>query len=112
MIHMKSFCAFNRNMRRAMSEVVLEKRGRLASITLTRPKSLNALTLPMVRDLHAALDQSNRDPGVGCILLSGEGKAFCAGGDVKNVMLAAAKEPPARETLADAFFREECVSAH
>jgi enoyl-CoA hydratase/carnithine racemase len=97
--------------RAAASEVALERRGRLASITLTRPKALNALTLPMIRELHAAFDQSSRDVGVSCILLSGEGKAFCAGGDVKGVMLAALEEPPARGALADAFFREECVSA-
>jgi len=89
------------------SEVALQRRGRLACITLTRPKALNALTLPMVRELHAALDQSSSDPSVSCILLSGEGKAFCAGGDVKGLMLAALKEPPARGALADAFFREE-----
>lgn len=94
------------------SEVALQRRGRLACITLTRPKALNALTLPMVRELHAALDQSSSDPSVSCILLSGEGKAFCAGGDVKGLMLAALKEPPARGALADAFFREECVSAY
>jgi len=91
----------------AATEVAVERRGRLASITLTRPKALNALTLPMVRDLRAAFERSAADAEVGCILLTGEGKAFCAGGDVKGVMLAAQAEPPARGTLADAFFREE-----
>ena len=60
-----------------------------------------------VRDLRVAFDQSATDAGVGCILLTGKGKAFCAGGDVKGVMLAATGEPPALGTLADAFFREE-----
>ncbi len=80
----------------------------MASITLNRPKALNALTLPMIRALREAFDRCAADPEVGCILLTGEGKAFCAGGDVKSVMIAAKDEqPPARGALADAFFREE-----
>jgi enoyl-CoA hydratase/carnithine racemase len=92
----------------ASAEVAFERRGRMASITLNRPKALNALTLPMIRALREAFDRCAADPEVGCILLTGEGKAFCAGGDVKSVMIAAKDEqPPARGALADAFFREE-----
>jgi len=61
----------------------------------------------MVRELQAAFQDASTDASVRCLLLTGEGKAFCAGGDVKAVMLAAKEEPPARGNIADAFFREE-----
>ena len=56
--------------------------GSLATITLARPEKLNALDMPMIAALHqAALDiEANHD--VRCALLTGEGKVFCAGGDI------------------------------
>jgi 2-(1,2-epoxy-1,2-dihydrophenyl)acetyl-CoA isomerase len=55
----------------------------IATITLNRPESFNALNLALVRDLfHAALE-ADEDPAVRCIVVTGAGKAFCAGGDVK-----------------------------
>jgi len=56
--------------------------GSVATITLARAEKLNALDMPMILALHkAALDiEANMD--VRCALLIGEGKAFCAGGDI------------------------------
>jgi enoyl-CoA hydratase/carnithine racemase len=52
-------------------------------LTLNAERSLNALTLPMIRTLHAALREWADDPRLVCVLLQGAGeKAFCAGGDV------------------------------
>jgi enoyl-CoA hydratase/carnithine racemase len=51
--------------------------------SLNQPKSLNALDLPMIAQLHESL--SNMDPTTKVWLLSGEGKAFCAGGDIKSI---------------------------
>jgi enoyl-CoA hydratase/carnithine racemase len=86
-------------------EVVFERRGSVAWLTLARPKALNALTLPMIRALHPALEQSASDASVRCIVMVGEGgKAFCAGGDVRAVCEAAQGGDAA---LPDAFFREE-----
>jgi len=89
----------------ATPEVVFERRGSVAWLTLARPKALNALTLPMIRALHPALEQSASDASVRCIVMVGEGgKAFCAGGDVRAVCEAAQGGDTA---LPDAFFREE-----
>ena len=82
--------------RRVMSTVADEKfvtvatRGSCLSITLTRPKALNSLTLPMVRDLYGAFEKGVADANIKCILLEGAGgKAFCAGGDIRFLREAA-----------------------
>jgi enoyl-CoA hydratase len=60
--------------------------GGLATITLDRPKALNALTHDMVRALAPKLDGWEEDDGIKAILIKGSGeKAFCAGGDVRAV---------------------------
>src|SRR2546428_3317557 len=62
----------------------LARRDGVATITLNRPDALNALNLALGRELfHAALDVDD-DPGVRCVVITGAGKAFCAGGDVKD----------------------------
>ena len=63
--------------------VLLEVRDHVAYITLNRPQAGNALDLEMAKELAAAAleCESNRD--VRAVLLSGAGKSFCAGGDVK-----------------------------
>jgi enoyl-CoA hydratase/carnithine racemase len=67
-----------------MSLITLELRGHVAVLTLNRPESLNALGAPgdgdQVRD---ACDAINADPEVRCVILTGAGRAFSAGGDVK-----------------------------
>ena len=65
-------------------EINCEKVGSCGLITLNRPKALNALTLPMVRAIAAALDQWENDAGVGCVIVKGAGdRAFCAGADIR-----------------------------
>ena len=54
-------------------------------ITLNKPKSLNALDLKMVEILIQKLDHWKNDCKIKRVLLKGEGKAFCAGGDVKSM---------------------------
>tara|TARA_B110000196_G_C21134224_1_gene660138 strand:+ start:54 stop:1055 length:1002 start_codon:yes stop_codon:yes gene_type:complete len=56
-------------------------------ITLARPKALNALNLDMVLQLSKKLKEWEKDNKVVRVLLQGEGKHFCAGGDVKSVHL-------------------------
>jgi enoyl-CoA hydratase/carnithine racemase len=62
--------------------VRLEKAGHIATITLTRPEKLNALDRPMIDALHAIALEIDRDAEVRVAILTGEGKAFCAGGDI------------------------------
>lgn len=69
-------------------EVQTEVRGHLGCITLNRPRALNALSLPMIRALAAALLAWREDPQVQAVAIRGMGKegafgAFCAGGDIR-----------------------------
>ena len=66
-----------------VSTVGFELRGRVAVLTLNRPESLNAMSLELMADMDAALDRvSEARPRVRCVLLTGAGRAFCAGGDL------------------------------
>lgn len=60
--------------------------GRLGVVTLNRPKAINALTLDMVRAIHAQLEAWRGDDSVRVVLFEGRGpKGFCSGGDVRWV---------------------------
>jgi enoyl-CoA hydratase len=59
-----------------------ETRGRVALITLNRPKQLNALAPRLMQDLGAALYGFDADDGVGAIVITGNDKAFAAGADI------------------------------
>ncbi len=64
--------------------ITTEKRGHVAVLTFNRPDSLNALGAPGDGDqVAAACEAVNRDPQVRCVVLTGAGRAFSAGGDVK-----------------------------
>jgi 2-(1,2-epoxy-1,2-dihydrophenyl)acetyl-CoA isomerase len=62
--------------------IVIERRGDVLEIRIHRPERLNALDLPSFEALRRALDQAALDRTVRAVLLTGEGRAFCAGGDV------------------------------
>lgn len=82
---------------------------RIGIATLNAGKSLNALTLPMIRRLDPQLQQWAVDAGIACVVLRGAGeKAFCAGGDVRllrDAALAGKGQP--HNPVAQAFFSEE-----
>ena len=61
-----------------------EVKDAIATITLNRPDAYNALNLTLGRDLFHATLEADEDPAVRCIVVTGAGKAFCAGGDVKD----------------------------
>ena len=52
-------------------------------ITLNRPAAMNSITPAMVQGIEAALDQAQSDPDVRAVVLTGTGRAFCAGADLK-----------------------------
>jgi enoyl-CoA hydratase/carnithine racemase len=87
-VERRGFCLFaGRNSHHAeptMSLLTLEKRGHVAILTLNRPESMNALGAPgdgdQVRD---TCDAVNADRDIRCVVLTGAGRAFSAGGDVK-----------------------------
>jgi len=59
-----------------------ETRGRVALVTLYRPKQLNALNATLMQELAAALYGFDADDGIGCIVLTGNERAFAAGADI------------------------------
>ena len=66
-----------------MPTVLYEKDDRIARITLNRPEVMNAIDENLPDELAAAVEEANRDPGVHVIILSGAGKGFCGGYDLK-----------------------------
>ena len=62
-----------------MSKVLYEKDGRIGRITLNRPEVMNAIDDDLPGELSSAVAQADADPGVHVMVLSGKGRAFCAG---------------------------------
>ncbi|RJP30783.1 MAG: enoyl-CoA hydratase [Actinobacteria bacterium] len=65
-------------------EILLEKAEHIATITLNRPEKLNTYTMTMGAELMAALREADSDPEVRVMVLTGAGKAFCAGMDMSG----------------------------
>lgn len=68
-----------------LESILVQRRGRLLTVTLDRPESLNALTPQAHADLERLWFDVATDTSVGAILLTGRGRAFCAGADMKAV---------------------------
>jgi 2-(1,2-epoxy-1,2-dihydrophenyl)acetyl-CoA isomerase len=66
-----------------LEDLRYQRDGYVATITLDREAARNAYSIPMIESLERALDAAERDDEVRCVLLTGAGKAFSAGGDVK-----------------------------
>ncbi len=64
-------------------DVIYEKADRIATITLNRPDALNAVSFDLLSGLIKALEACSDDREVKAVVLTGKGKAFCAGGDVR-----------------------------
>lgn len=69
-------------------------------ITLNRPKILNALNLQLIDELVEAMEQFDRDPAIGAILLTGNERAFAAGADINEMAEASAVEIMKRDQFA------------
>jgi 2-(1,2-epoxy-1,2-dihydrophenyl)acetyl-CoA isomerase len=64
--------------------LIAERDGRILILTLNRPERLNALTRELHARLHEAVAAAAADPGIGVVVLTGAGRAFCSGGDLKG----------------------------
>lgn len=64
-------------------DLLYEKDGPIATITLNRPEALNAISLAMLDSLAAALRDADRDANVRVVVVTGAGRGFCAGLDLK-----------------------------
>ncbi|QXQ06973.1 enoyl-CoA hydratase [Sphingosinicellaceae bacterium] len=67
------------------STIILERVGRVGVITLNRPEALNALNHRLTSEIGEGLRELDADAGIGCIVLTGAGKAFAAGADIKEM---------------------------
>lgn len=66
----------------AYRTILLEKRGRVAHLSLNRPEARNAYNIQMRDDFAEALAAVDLDDEVGALIISGQGRAFCAGADL------------------------------
>lgn len=82
--------------------------GHLGLITLNAEKSLNALTLSMVEQLLSGVQRWAEDPNIVCLLIKGQGeRAFCAGGDVRQLVAGCQAHPGAVSPSVARFFETE-----
>lgn len=89
-----------------MSEIiVVETNERVALVTLNRPEKLNALNRTLLDELREILQGLADDDDVGCVVLTGEGRAFSAGGDISQ--MASGDRPPADEDPVARLRRQE-----
>jgi enoyl-CoA hydratase len=65
--------------------ILVERRGRVGLVTLNRPEALNALNKATLDELVTAVSAMDTDPGVGAVVITGSGKAFAAGADIKEM---------------------------
>ena len=66
------------------NDILLEQSNYILKITLNRPERLNAVSGDMLNDLAATLKKANTDPQVRVVLITGAGKGFCSGLDLKD----------------------------
>lgn len=77
----------------SFQNIVVERDGTLIWLTLNRPDNANAISMELAEEFCAAVDQAENDPGCHVLILKGNGRFFCAGGDV--ALMVAAQEPAA-----------------
>ena len=81
--------------------LILEREQNVATLTLNRPDSLNGITRKMVRELIAAFAEVEQDERVRVLVMTGAGRAFCAGFDLKEIMLNPATTVEQRKRLTE-----------
>ena len=69
----------------AYETIIVESKERVGIIRLNRPEALNALNAQLIEEMRQALDGFEADEGIGCIVITGNDKAFAAGADIKQM---------------------------
>ena len=69
----------------AFEHIIVESKGAVGVIKINRPKILNALSYGVFGEIAAAVDDLEADPAIGCIVITGNEKAFAAGADIKEM---------------------------
>ena len=81
------------------TSILEEKRGRVGVVRLNRPQAFNALNKTLVAELMTALNEFNRDPEIGALLITGNERAFAAGADIKEMVEASAVDMLLRDQI-------------
>lgn len=89
----------------AEDAVLLRREDAVATIVLNRPEKLNAIDNHVREGLEAALDAAGHDPGVRVAVITGAGRGFCAGGDIRSLI-------ELKEGYHSATFREYLEAGH
>ena len=83
-----------------MSEVIRTRvEDKVAYLTFNRPDKLNAISKEVSQLAYDALEDWSRDPEIGCVVLTGEGRAFCAGGDVSGMAASSETKPTMEQSI-------------
>ena len=86
-----------------MADVLLiDKKDGIATLTMNRPAAMNALSFELRSAMTAAFRELSEDPDTGAIILTGAGRAFCAGLDLKELGGESPGAPTARDPMAPA----------
>lgn len=70
---------------KTFEHIIIETSGKVGVITLNRPKMLNALSFGVFGEIASAVDDLEANDSIGCIVLTGNEKAFAAGADIKEM---------------------------
>ena len=95
------------------SHIKSEKRGALGLLTLNRPQALNALTHGMIKAIAAQLHAWAGDEAIKAVAIRGEGRGFCAGGDIRAVQQATiAGSDAGADLLRDEYHMNALIGAY
>ncbi len=81
----------------AFKDLIYEKENNIATLTLNRPEARNALTMQTYQELETALTEADTDHDIRVVIITGAGKGFCSGDDVKQVMLDSDRQQQRKE---------------
>src|SRR5260370_32589945 len=81
------------------AEIIYDKKDRVATVTMNRPEKMNAWTPKMGAEMRTAMMDAERDQEVGAIIVTGAGRAYCAGADMGALSsIAACSASPSART--------------
>ncbi len=80
--------------------ILAETHGNVGLVRFNRPKELNALNAVLMEEMATALEAFDRDPAIGCLVITGSERAFAAGADIKEMAEATVVEMLTRDNIA------------
>ncbi len=84
----------------SFTEIIYEKQDRIATVTMNRPERLNAFTPVMGAEMKNAMVDADLDPAIRAIIVTGAGRAYCAGAEMSNLSSVAQGNARAADAVA------------